>query len=284
MELQPKIEETEMFNFHIPEMEDSLLCDKLFIFRVDLVNNLSVSTIDAWLFKHQINTYLICKENGSQTEKPHVHAILSLPDNLTYKTISDYFTKQIVKEYNLEKHQFSKKKNGAKHHITTNPEFKKILKKYKMDWYDYAACYYCKDYSLENEWDDINFTHRYQIMNYNVQCNELKSRYDIIQKELNTLPKKKANQNMISLLIERWESIHQQMVNPNLSIVEPDYIRKLQEFIIQEISNNNKGNKMAHLFTSCRLKQYTQTILYTLNPEFAKRKMIYDYDDLINLY
>lgn len=268
---QPKIDDI-FNNFHCVELEQALAYDRLFVGRIDC-EKVTFDEFSKFVHKqHSAKFALICQEIATVTQKLHLHFIIVIPDNITYKSFSDSFLK-FVKSYGLAKSEFSKKKNGEKHHITKNPVFASLLKKYNMEWYDYAACYYCKDYPNPELSYYGNFP--------KLPCEELKRRYDIINTELNSLPKKKTNQNIISMLIERWE-IHpaHAVNNPNICLVNPDYVKQLQEFIIDEISKNNQNNKMAHLFTGIRLKQYTQTILYTLNPKFAKSRMMYEFEDI----
>lgn len=266
-------------NFHIMELEQALCYDKLFMGRIDCVKDLTYEEFLKFVHdQHDSKLALICQELAPDSDKLHIHFIIVIPPSITYKSFSDSFLK-FVKSFGLTKSEFAKKKNGEKHH-TKNPAFATILKKYHMEWYDYAACYYCKDFENPELSYYCDLIKGLPLLTSD-GCNELKRRYDKIKLELDNLPRKKVNQNIISMLIERWEIHPTHKKNPNISVICPDYVNTLQKFIIDEISKNNLNNKMAHMFTGIRLKQYTQTILYTLNPEFAKNRMMYDFCDII---
>lgn len=269
-------------NFHLDLLENANDTDHLFIFRLDSISIgvlgednyqvISMEFVISWLKKYNIVQYIIAREYATETGKRHFHVCCILPSTMLHKYASDQFNKEIVKQFGLEKHQFSKKKNGEKH-LTKNPEFKKILEKYNMEWYDYACCYYCKDYVGDGE--------NYHWIVDDFDCIEFKRRYDIIQDELNKLPKngrKNPAVNHMKSLIAGWnpEEMHTALFQSNVLIMDTDptqsyedkerYIRKLYTYIIDYFRDHNSKSRLAQILSQPRIQQYMYTILAYYHP------------------
>ncbi len=97
-------------NFHLSDLESAFVNDKLFIFRLDLTKNLTYSDVIDFIHHHNIDFFLLCKENATQTEKPHIHCIVILPSTVSYKSFSDYLMKELIRPFGLTGGEYAKKK------------------------------------------------------------------------------------------------------------------------------------------------------------------------------
>jgi len=283
-------------NYHVLPLESAVSEDKLFIFRLDshIVTSycspscrglpdgcscgktqlLDSDLIVGWFQKYKILDYIICPENGSETGKLHYHVVSILPDAITHKYASDQFNKEIVRIFKLEKHQFSKKKNGEKQ-LTKNPEFKKIMEKYKMEWYDYCVCYYCKEYHQKVDTGIIE-----KGIFFKITALVFYNRYMVIQDELQKLPKngrKNPAMNHMKSLIDGWDpkNMHGAIFQHGVMIMDEDvqsteekklYLEYLYKYIIDYFREHNSKSRLGQILSQPRVQQYMYTILAYYHP------------------
>lgn len=265
-----------MPDFHIPLVENALENDKLFIFRVDEIDDehlLTDNLIGEYFTKLNISKYIYATEYAKETKKLHYHVLCILPDQVTYKYASDQFLREIVKKINLGPTQFSKKKNGER----SNPKYKAMkdaMDHFNMKWYDYLALYFSKD-------DDYKNT-------INPGDGSLYLKYKEFQAYLDGVKPKPKNSNHIKILIDGWKGYvendealvfcYNSLPPPDLSFCQSEddkrdtYLRTLLRYILEYFSHINKNNRLAQLLSSSRIQMYMYTILTTYHPVYIQCK------------
>lgn len=262
-----------MSDFHINKIETALENDKLFIFRVDELEEKECPTdtvVGEFLSKHNILSMIYAREYGSKSEKMHYHSLCILPDNVSYKYISDQFIKEVVKPLSLQKHQFSKKKNEGK----SDPKYKAMkdaMEHFNMKWYDYLALYYSKDGDYKNS--------------INPEQGSLKLKYIEFQEYLNNVKPQQKGSNHMKLLIDGWgqfakryEGVEFQhgvilIDDQHLDLdIKKKYVERLYHYIISYFQEHNKKSRLAQILSQPRVQQYMYTIIAYYHPVYLQDK------------
>lgn len=270
-------------SFRLPSLHSALDSDKLFCFRIDEKNELTMSTTIKWLESLKITKMLICSEVSSDVGKPHHHGMCAIP--FTYKNMEKEFLKY-VKFYKLCGSDFSKKKSDPKT-LTKSKEFDQILKDHSMDYIDYLPLYMCKDLPLcEAEHDSY-----YNTM-FDLPVKEFYNRYTIIQgkRALIKTTKKQATENHMKTLIRLYgktdickEYRHVDYLT-HMNTRPYTLQTAIYNFVVDYFVEVNLNKPLAQLLNHQRLTHYAFTIFMTYYPNIYKEHMIKKECNFMELY